>query len=654
MLAELGDTIAHAVHAAETRTALRDRETQLDRERDLLDRILETVPVGLVVLEPSGVITRCNDQGADILDMSCEAVEGATYREAEWTFVEEDGDPVSPSEHPFTRVRDEGAIHGVELRMDRPHADPVWLSINGASVDGDASTDDRFVFTFEDVTEERRIRNDLRRTNETLEAMVEAAPVAVVTHEIDGTVTRWNPAAEALFGWSEDEVLGEPLPPFVTDDDRASFEANCERLLDGESIDGVEVTRQTRDGEERDLYLSAAPIRSLDGEINGIVGILVDITEQKRREQVLETLHDATRGLMTASTPAEIAEITAETAKGVLGYPVNVVRLTSDDGNHLQPVAVTSEARMRLGERPTYGVDEGLPGRAFARGELVVADERTDPELSLPGDGESTAMYVPMGEFGTLSILDTSGDGFPDTDRHLAEILVANAEAALDRVEREQEVERQNERLDEFASLVSHDLRNPLNVAAGRVELAREERDGEHLAAAADALGRMERLIEDMLSLAREGRTVGSPEPVALRQLLADCWRNVDTRDADLVVETDLTIEADTSRLRSLVENLFRNAVEHAGPDVTVRVTPLDDGQGFAIEDDGPGIPEADREAVFEPGFSTAAEGTGFGLAIVRQVAEAHGWTVTATESADGGARFEVAGVGIGVEETPA
>ncbi|MBS3761523.1 MAG: ATP-binding protein, partial [Halodesulfurarchaeum sp.] len=107
-------------------------------------------------------------------------------------------------------------------------------------------------------------------------------------------------------------------------------------------------------------------------------------------------------------------------------------------------------------------------------------------------------------------------------------------------------------------------------------------------------------------------------------------------------VTGDKTFEADPDRLASLLENLFRNAVEHAGPEVTVTVEPTSDG--FAVADDGPGIPPEDRETVFESGYTTETDGTGFGLAIVAEVATAHDWSVRVEESDAGGARFVFAG----------
>jgi signal transduction histidine kinase len=112
-----------------------------------------------------------------------------------------------------------------------------------------------------------------------------------------------------------------------------------------------------------------------------------------------------------------------------------------------------------------------------------------------------------------------------------------------------------------------------------------------------------------------------------------------------LTVESDIAFLADGERLQQLLENLFRNAIDHGGSDVTIRVGALDDASGFYISDNGTGIAEEKRGEVFESGYSTAQDGTGFGLAIVEEIADAHEWSVRVTESAEGGARFEIAGV---------
>jgi len=202
-----------------------------------------------------------------------------------------------------------------------------------------------------------------------------------------------------------------------------------------------------------------------------------------------------------------------------------------------------------------------------------------------------------------------------------------------------QELERQNERLERFASVVSHDLRNPLTVAKGRIDILRADEENEHLEATAAALDRMDTLIEDVLALARQGRAIDETEAVDLAALAEEAWSLVDTGDATLET-TPVTVDADPDRLQQLLENLFRNSVEHGGPEVTVTVGPLDDG-GFYVADDGPGVPPEERERVFEFGHSSESTGTGFGLAIVAEIAEAHGWDVALAESESGGARFE-------------
>jgi signal transduction histidine kinase len=207
----------------------------------------------------------------------------------------------------------------------------------------------------------------------------------------------------------------------------------------------------------------------------------------------------------------------------------------------------------------------------------------------------------------------------------------------------ERQLEDQKDRLKAFANLVSHDLRNPLNVANGQLMLAQEECKSEHLDAVARAHERMETLIDDLLTLAREGEQATNIETVTLAETVERAWRNVATGDATLVTDIERTIQADSTRLQQLVENLVRNAIEHGGEDVTVRISELDDG--FYIADDGPGIPEDKRERVFETGYSTAEDGTGYGLAIVQEIADAHGWSVSVTTGSTGGARFEFTGV---------
>ncbi|MFC6726280.1 sensor histidine kinase, partial [Halobium palmae] len=175
--------------------------------------------------------------------------------------------------------------------------------------------------------------------------------------------------------------------------------------------------------------------------------------------------------------------------------------------------------------------------------------------------------------------------------------------------------------------------------------------DPDHFDRVAEAHERMEEIVGDVLALARAGSDLGDTEAISLEAVASDAWANVETRGATLDVADDATVEADRTTLLQLFENLFRNSIEHGSTEedaLSVRVGVLrEEGNsddvvtGFFVEDDGPGIPEAERERVFDSGVSGAADGTGFGLAIVRSIAEAHGWTVEATAaSGRTGARF--------------
>jgi PAS domain S-box-containing protein len=204
---------------------------------------------------------------------------------------------------------------------------------------------------------------------------------------------------------------------------------------------------------------------------------------------------------------------------------------------------------------------------------------------------------------------------------------------------RERELARKNERLDRFASVVSHDLRNPLTVARGYVEAVDESGDLSLLSKVEESHDRMATIIDDVLTMARHGDEVSETTELEFSSRAEEAWGSVDTDAATLAVEGDPTVEADPTRLRQLLENVFRNAVEHGGDSVTVTVGEF--SEGFYVEDDGPGFPDEDEGRLFDEGYTTSEDGTGLGLSIVREIASAHGWTVSTTEGRAGGARIQ-------------
>jgi K+-sensing histidine kinase KdpD len=221
----------------------------------------------------------------------------------------------------------------------------------------------------------------------------------------------------------------------------------------------------------------------------------------------------------------------------------------------------------------------------------------------------------------------------------IAELIIHTTRRRMQR----QELQRQNQQLEQFNSVISHDLQNPLSVAKGYVQLTIDTEELHHLDTAADAIIRMEDMINELLSLARQGEEIGDTEMVQLTNVLTQAEKHVTVPNGQITyseISDEYMIECDPSRLRELFENLFRNAVDHAGDNVLVTVSVTSDDE-IIVADNGPGIPPEKREQIFEHGY-TDNDGTGFGLAIVNRIVSAHGWDIKVTESDTGGAAFHI------------
>lgn len=368
-------------------------------------------------------------------------------------------------------------------------------------------------------------------------------------------------------------------------------------------------------------------------------GFITDITARKEREQILKTLHDVGLRHDEGQSVTEICEQTIAAAEDALEFDLSVVNIERDG---LLEVEATSESVPPEGAT-TMSVDTGIAGKTYRTGESILFDDLYDNETAEPQGPYRSGISISIGDHGIFQAVSREPNSFDESDLELAELLADQTASALDRLEYERTLERQNERLQEFTNVISHDLRNPLTVAQTRLELAEDDCDTPHHEAIDRAHERMETLIQDLLALARQRGPVTDPDEVVLDTIVEQCWLTVETESATLRLESSRTISADENRVKQLFENFFRNSVEHGGSDVTIRVGALSDG--FFVEDDGPGIPESDRADVFEAGFSTARAGTGFGLRIVDQIVEAHDWEIRVTDGEEGGARFEITGV---------
>ncbi|MCS3656451.1 signal transduction histidine kinase/PAS domain-containing protein [Salinibacter ruber] len=533
-------------------------------------------------------------------------------------------------------------------------------------------------------------RERLERQNDLFRRAQKLANIGAWEYEVSSGEVFWTRQVREIHGLPQGyEPTAEEAVAFYHPEDQPVIQGMIERAIEEE----VPFDRELRLGgealpvghEQREgRWVRARGTPQIEsGEVTSVRGTFQDITERKAREHVLENEREALRSMyrITADREAgfeEKARRLIDLGREHLGLPYGFLTRIMDE---------TQEIVFASGTHPLLQPGESCPlSRSYCRNtiqeerSLVVQDAVAEGWAGDPAHQTFElgayvgAQIIVEGElYGTFCFAaeEPREQAFAGRERVFVELMAQWASYELGQRRAKAQLKRQNARLDSFAGLVAHDLRNPLNVATGRLRLAREERAPEearsHLAAVDRSLSRMDEIIEDVLTLTWGGQDIG-PEELSTHGLAAMAeasWDQVgtdqvgtdqngtdqngadkgDAEGATLQFEGACRLRCSAERVRRLLENLFRNAIEHGGDTVTVRVGALSDG--FYVEDDGAGFSGDDPEAVFEAGYSSSDEGTGLGLSIVESIAKAHGWSLSATQSEAGGARFEVTGVDV-------
>jgi PAS domain S-box-containing protein len=650
-------------------TDRRENERRLQEYREYTSRLLDASDDLFFVADETGALKRWND--------SLTAVTGYSDAEIESMNVLE----FIPEDH---RERNLAAVDDV-FETGHSHLETPILTADGSRIPYEFSADrvehpdgnQRLVGIGRSLADRDDRERELRRLKKEYQSIFEHAQDSLFLVDVaqsDGTDTfryqRINPAYEAALSVADEdvhgrtpvEVHGAEMGERIRDRYRQCVEA-------GETISYEEEVATDEGTRVFDTTLS--PVR-IDGEIAQIVGVSHEVTSRKEREATLED--------RTARLQAEVERRKAAETRYQSLFENNPNVIWVEDFSAAK--AHLDTLTERVDDVATY-LDEHQEELEHLREQVEILDVNENA-VDYYGADSKEELLTSLDQLFTERTVETSVELWAriaagDTE-YKTEVLSQTLDGELrneifklhvpdayaddysrvyitgtditERKEREEALKRQNERLDEFASVVSHDLRNPLNVAQTRLEFAQAESDSEHLDHVETALDRMETLIEDLLTLAREGEQPTDVASVDLASVVQNCWQTTETADATLATE-DLAgqqVVADPGRLRQLFENLYRNAVEHGGDDVAITVGIVDDGTGFYVADDGPGIPDDEKDQVFRSGYSTATEGTGFGLTIVRAIARAHDWSVSATDSSAGGARFEVTGVDVSTD----
>ncbi len=421
-------------------------------------------------------------------------------------------------------------------------------------------------------------------------------------------VRRVNSAFEDQFGYVETTLRGESLDAYIVPEESTEKAHRINRQVGTEqTVDPRVVTRQTTDGTTTFLLQTTACDRS-----HTAVAIYTALTDDHEHQQRLEQLQ---RRYQT-----------------YLKNTLDIVTIVQPDGT----IAYQSPAIERvLG----YTQEELLDMSAF---ELIRPDDRERVietfQTAIETNEETTerAAFRFQHADGSWVWLETLA-----STRRLPDGYLAVSRDITARKRREQQLQHERDRLEDFASSVAHNFRNPLNVAMGSLRQAREQDTAHHLETTHQALDRIDQLVDELLTLARQGDPIAETQTTSLDEIAQSAWQHVTTTDVTLNVQTTCRVQADPSRLQSLFAALFDNAVTHNDDVSTVTVGTLPAEGVFYVADNGQGIPQSQRQRVFKSGYTTSEQGTGFGLAIVKQIANAHGWTVAVTDSAAGGARFE-------------
>ena len=593
------------------------RERERERQQYLFDSVQDVADIGVWEYElATGTLTWSDGTRAiHGVDASYEP----TVTDALAFYHPDDREQVEAA---VDRAREHGDRYDLDLRLVRADGDVRDVRTYGEVVVDDERDGPVLRGVIQDITEHRAREREL----EQYRAFVENSADTISIVDGDGVIQFISSATQRAAGVPPERFVGTDAFAFVHPDDRATAEARFERAR---SEPGESYRYQYR-GREADgswVWLESVCVNRLDDDdIEGFVVVTRDITERKRHEQERTALAEEYEAVFeNADDGIFLIDVDSD---GDDADPV--FRYSRLNPSHETQMGLTTTEITGRTPREVLGDDRGAAAERYYRRCVETRAAVTYDEAFTVPDSET----VWQTKLAPVVVDDT------------VTRIVGIARDVTDRVEYERELQRKNERLDEFASVISHDIRNPLSVALGRVQLLEEESASEHLPPTVRSLMRIEAIVDDTLTLARHGETVAETAPISFASLVGQCWGTVDVAEATLDIEDEFTLHGDRDRLRHVFENLFSNSVEHGGPTVTVRVGRLGD-DGIYVADDGPGIPTAERATVFEPGHKSSAGGTGFGLTIVRRIVEAHGWTVTAAESDTGGARFEFTGVDV-------
>jgi PAS domain S-box-containing protein len=477
-----------------------------------------------------------------------------------------------------------------------------------------------------EISERQRTEIALRHTNETLQALVSASPRAIFMLDLEGRVKIWNPAAEQMFGWKEDEVINHPSPILLDDrlDDCITLQNS---VLQGKTYTRLEMSRVKKDGSAIDIIFSAAPLPDTNGEISGLVAVIADISEQKRQAQQVRLLQSVVVNTNDAIIITEAEPIDSPGPK-ILYVNEAFTRITG-----YQPEEVLGKTPRILQGAKTDQAQLQKVRNALARWESITVEV-----INYRKDGTEF-----WNEFSLVPVANAKGwythwiavQRDTTERKRLDEIWLA--------LEREKELSVLKTR---FFSMASHEFRTPLStaLAAAQVlensqsEWSNNEKRLRNLHRIQDSVRNVVQLLDDILTInrAETGRLAFNPKSLALE---AYCRHFVEEMQLSAGNLYQLTFSCqgksqhvclDEKLLRSMLSNLLSNAIKYSpqGGNISLSLEFLLDNLIIKVQDQGIGILLEDQKQLFEPFHRgknvKTISGTGLGLVVVKKCVELH------------------------------
>ena len=356
--------------------------------------------------------------------------------------------------------------------------------------------DDGLSIYFQDVTQVVTQQQQLEEEHDLLVELFETSPIGIVVLDTDGHIVRSNSRGEEVLGvaepgltertyndtaWEIVDEDGNPIP-----DQELPFHVVRET---GEPVFDYRHQVSRPDGTTVWISVNASPVLDDDGSVTAVVVTIEDISGEKRYTSILNDLHRSTRRMLRAETVAGAVTEGVIAGEQILGLELCGVFKYDAQTDLLTPIITTDRAAEIIGEYPRIPVSKGLVGRVFRTKEPEVhPDLKSVPERFNPKTPIRSEVLFPLGDYGVFVAGSTTVDDFDETKVSLIQVFCSNLAAAIETHrqdealnKKEKTLEQQNDRLREFASVVSHDLRNPLAVAMGYLELIHTKEDAEHI-----------------------------------------------------------------------------------------------------------------------------------------------------------------------------